>query len=114
REEEEPSAENPILFCTWAADCEACGGALWMDCPKCESGERTKEIEERRNAIHAWRESGQLEKKLGRAVPRLETKHFAIVVDVIELAIDDKAKKKMTGHALAHQMARDCEHVTAR
>ena len=114
REEEEPSAENPILFCSWAASCESCGGALWMDCPKCESGDRTKEIEERRNAIRAWRESGQLEKKLARAVPRLETKRFAIVVDVTDLPIDDKKKKKTTGHALAHQMARDCEHVAAR
>jgi len=43
--------------------------------PKCESGERTMEIEERRNAIRACRESGLLEKTLGRPVPRLETKH---------------------------------------
>jgi len=114
REEEEPSAENPILFCSWAASCEACGGSTWMDCPKCPSGERTKEIEERRQAIRAWLESGQLERKLERAVPRLETKRFAIVVDVAELPLDEKKKKWMSGHALAHQMGRDCEHVAAR
>ena len=30
-----------------------------------------------------------------------------------ELAGEDKGKKKLTGHQLAHQLARDCEHVSA-
>lgn len=113
-EEEVSSPENPILFCSWAAACTECGGALWMDCPRCPSGERTQEVEERRNAIRAWLESGQLEKRLERTVSRLETKRFAIVADVIDLPIDEKGKKRMLGHVLAHEMARDCEHVAAR
>jgi len=113
REEEEPTAENPIVYCSWAAACAACGGTLWVDCPRCSSGERSAEIEEKRRAIQAWLESGQLERKLGRAVPKLESKRFALVVDVNELASDDKGKKKVSGHVLAHQLARDCEHVAA-
>jgi hypothetical protein len=113
REEEEPSALTPVLNCSWAANCQKCGGTTWMDCPKCPSGERTKEIEEKRVHIRAWLESGQLEHKLGRAVPRIETKRFALVVDVIDLPVDDKRKKMMSGHVLAHQMARDCEHAAA-
>jgi len=113
REEEEPTAENPIVYCSWAAACKACGGTMWVDCGRCSGGDRSQEIEEKRRLIAAWLESGQLEKKLGRAVSRLESKRFAIAVDIPELATDGNGKKKMSGHALAHQLARDGEHVTA-
>jgi hypothetical protein len=111
RVEEEPTDENPIAYCSWSAACADCGGTLWIDCPRCSSGERTQEIEERALAIRAWLESGQLERKLGRPVPRLDTERFAIVVDVPELPSDDKGKKKLSGHVLAHQLARDLERV---
>jgi len=114
REEEEPSDGNPIVYCSWAAACAACGGTTWIDCPRCPRGERSAEVEERRGAIQAWLESGQLERKLDRAVPRLETRRFALVVEVDELPNDEKGRKKLSGHALAHQLARDEEHVAAR
>jgi hypothetical protein len=114
REEEEPSSENPILYCSWAAACAECEGTLWIDCPRCPRGERTKEVEERRRVIRSWLENSSLERALGRAVPRLETPRFAFAVDVAELPGEDKAKKKASGHQLAHQLARDEEHVAAR
>lgn len=113
RAEEEPTPENPMVYCSWAAACADCGGTLWVDCPRCGHGERSQEIEEKRRLIGSWLESGQLEKKLGRAVPRLETKRFAIAIDVAELPSDDKGKKKLSGHELAHQLARDGERVAA-
>src|SRR5262245_66064195 len=45
--EEEPGPDNPTLYCSWAAACEACGGTLWIDCPRCPRGDLTKQVEER-------------------------------------------------------------------
>ncbi|NOT32410.1 MAG: hypothetical protein HOP15_18345 [Planctomycetes bacterium] len=108
--EEEPGPENPVLYCSWAASCAACEGTLWIDCPRCARGERTKEVEERRSVIKAWMESNALERELDRPVPRLETNRFRLVIDVKELP---EGKKKLSGHALAHRLAHDLEHVTA-
>jgi hypothetical protein len=113
REEEEPTPENPMVYCSWAAACTACGGTMWVDCPRCSGGDRSAEIEEKRNVIRSWLENNQLQRKLGRPVGQLETKRFAIAVDVAELQTEEKGKKKMTAHALAHLLARDGERVAA-
>jgi len=113
REEEEPTPENPMVYCSWAAACTQCGGALWFDCPRCSGGDRSQEIEEKRNLIRSWLENSPLLRKLGRAVPQLETKRFAVAVDVAELQTEEKGKKKMTAHAFAHLLARDGERVAA-
>ncbi len=109
--EEEPGPENPVLYCSWAANCAACGGTLWIDCPRCTRGERTKEIEERRALIRDWMEQNALERELARAVPRLESARFRLVIDVAQLP---EGKKKVSGHALAHRLAHDLEHVAAK
>ncbi len=109
--EEEPGPENPVLYCSWAANCAACEGTLWIDCPRCPRGERTKEVEERRAVIRNWMTPNALEKELGRGVARLETPRFRLVVDVRELP---EGKKKVSGHVLAHRLAQDLEHVTAK
>jgi hypothetical protein len=107
---EEPSAENPLEFCSWAAHCEACAGVLWIDCSRCDGGPRSAEFEARKAAATAWNERNALEKTLGRAVGRLETKHFALVVDLEELP---DGNKRISGHALAHRLALDLEHTAA-
>ena len=114
--EDAPSAENPVLFCSFAGACAACGGALWIDCPRCEGGPRTAEITARRAAVAAWMQLDALETAMGRAVPRLETRRFALVVDVAELPDGTKpgGTKKVQGHALAHRLAQDVEHVAGR
>ena len=113
-EEEEPSDTNPILYCSWVADCPACGGTMYVDCPRCEKGDLSDKVAERRALIAAWREQNTLEKTLGRSVPRLESKRFSFVIDVPQM-MDTKGegKKKMSAHVLAHRLAEDEEHVTA-
>jgi hypothetical protein len=113
-EEEMPSEENPIAYCSWAANCPKCAGTLWVDCPRCDFGERTKEVEERGRVIRSWMETSTLERALARSVPRLETRRFALVLDVESLPDDDKGKKRSSGHVLAHKLARDLEWVAAR
>jgi len=109
--DELPTPENPIQFCSAAADCPQCGGTFWVDCERCERGERSAEVAERRAAIEAWRQPSSLEEELGRPVPRLETARFQLVLDVPELK---DGRKKVSGHALIHVIARDVEHVNAR
>ena len=114
-EEEIPSAECPLEYCSWAADCPKCGGTLWVDCPRCPSGERSLEVDERARLIAAWKASNPLEQALGRPVPRLETRRFSLVADVETLPGPGKGnKKKVSGHELAHQLAHDLEHVAAQ
>lgn len=109
--EEEPGETNPVLYCSWAASCTACEGTLFVDCPRCPRGERTRAIEERRSVVRSWMEMDSLERGVGRAVPRLETERFKLVIDVEVLP---EGKKKVSGHALAHRLAHDLEHVTAK
>lgn len=114
REDEEPTAENLLVYCAWAAACPECNGTLVVDCPRCARGDKTKEVEERRSVIRSWVENNPLEKTLGRPVNRLDTRRFALAIDVESLPSDDKNKKRMSGHLLAHQLARDLEHVSAK
>jgi len=113
-EDEEPSETNPIVYCSWAAACEKCDGTLWVDCPRCARGDLTKEVEERRRVIASWLENSQLKRALGRPVNGLETTRFAFAVDIEDLPGDERSKKRMSAHLLAHQLAQDCEHVAAQ
>jgi hypothetical protein len=113
-EEEEPSAENPLAYCAWAAACAKCEGTLWVDCTRCDSGDLTKKVEERRRLIQNWLATSPLERVLGRPVMRLETNRFALALDVEALPDDERGKKKSSAHVLAHKLARDLEWVAAR
>jgi hypothetical protein len=110
-EEEQPGPDTPTLYCSWAAACPECEGTLFIDCPRCPRGERTKEVEERRALVRTWMEQSSLERGLERSVPRLETNRYRLVVEV---AVLPEGKKKLSGHALAHVLARDLERVAAR
>jgi hypothetical protein len=109
-EQERPSAENPILYCWWAANCRDCEGTLWIDCPRCQRGALTREVEARRSLIRSWMDTNALDDHMGRSVPRLESERFALVIDVPLLR---NGKKKMSGHELAHLLALDLEQVAA-
>jgi hypothetical protein len=112
RHDDVPAAEEELVpFCSFAARCEACGGALWVDCPKCAGGLRSAEVEQRRAEIAHWMKENSLEQHMGRALPRLESARFALVVDVEALP---EGRKKLSGHVLAHRMIEDEEHVAAR
>lgn len=115
REEEEPTPENPVAYCSWAAACPDCRGTLWVDCSRCDSGRRSTAVEERGRLIRSWLETSPLARALERAVPRLETERFQLAVDIADLPGEGRGKKKkLSGHELAHELARDMEHVSAR
>jgi hypothetical protein len=110
-EDEQPGPGKPLAYCAWAAACADCEGTLWVDCGRCAEGEKTAAVEERRRLVRAWMEPSALERELGRSLGRLETERFALVID---LDVLPDGKKKLTGHQLAHQLARDLEHVAAK
>ncbi len=103
--------EERVAYCSFAAACEACGGSFWVDCPKCDGGSRSAEVEQRRAVVSAWMQPGALETHVKRALPRVETARFQLVADIEELR---DGKKKVRAHVLLHRIADDVEHVNTR
>jgi len=68
-------------------------------------------VAKRRADIETWLRPNPLDALFGRIAPRVETQHFALVVDVSELP---EGRKKVGPHALAHRIAADVEHVAER
>ncbi|TAH35065.1 MAG: hypothetical protein EYC70_14870 [Planctomycetota bacterium] len=108
---EERQWEQEVPRCSVAARCAPCGGSLLVDCPKCEGGPLSAEMEQRRQAAAAWlAQEDPLETHLQRPLARAETLHFRLVVDVVALK---DGKKKVDGHAFLHWVARDLERAAA-
>ncbi len=103
--------EERVAFCSFAADCPLCGGTLWMDCARCDGGKDTQANAARREEIVAWRAPDSLEEHMQRAVQKLDTERFELVIDVGVLR---DGSKKVGPHPLAHRIAEDVEHVAAK
>lgn len=102
--------EGDVLFCSIVARCEACAGALLVDCERCDSGPRSAEIPARQAEVAAWLAVDPMSDFLERPVPHVETARFELVVDTGELK---NGKKKMDAHRIMHLVARDVETVRA-
>ncbi len=102
------AAESEVLFCSRAAACEACGGALLVDCARCEGGPENAAVEQRRASIRDWLASTPIEARLGRPLPRIETEHFRLVVETGDVR---EGRKKVDQHSLIHAIAGDVEAV---
>lgn len=103
--------EGRVLFCSVIAGCETCAGTLVVDCDRCDGGPESAAAEERRAAIAEWMEKSKVARHFGRNVPRCETDHFELVLDV-----EGKFKlgrKKIDGHRLMHLVADDTSFVAA-
>lgn len=100
------------VFCSQAAACPKCGGALVVDCPKCDGGPESAAMEARRAALAAWLAAGRLpvEEALGRTVLRVEAPHVHLAAEITFLK---DGKKKVSGHAFLHALARDAEAAAA-
>ncbi len=105
---EELERERSVLFCSFAADCEDCGGTLVVDCKRCDGGPGSLESAERAAAIAAWRERTEQEAHLDRDCRRVETERFALIVECGPVR---NGKKRMDPHRLAHHLAEDVEAV---
>lgn len=100
------------MFCSLAAHCEDCAGALFIDCKHCDGGPKNAEVEARRAEIAKWMEANPVEAHFGRKVARCETHRFEIVLDLQKTLKD--GRKKVDPHLLMHMVADDCEHVSGR
>ncbi|MEM6671399.1 MAG: hypothetical protein AAF726_01065 [Planctomycetota bacterium] len=105
-------AEKHVLFCSVAARCETCLGALVIDCKHCDGGPESARIEERRAEIRAWLAGSEVERHFERPVMRCETKHFELVFDLQEKVRE--GRKKVDPHVLMHRVADDTSHVAEK
>lgn len=99
--------EAQVDFCSTAARCRDCAGALLLPCSRCDGGPDTAGMLARRDEIATWlKQEHQLEKFLGKQLVYMETAHLQLASDVEELR---DGKKKISGHVLLHRVARDAE-----
>lgn len=102
--------ESHVQFCSLAAACEACHGALIVDCERCDSGPDSHLISERQAAVAEWLAGDRMSAFLERPVPHVETERFQLVVDTGTLK---DGKKKVDAHKIMHLVADDVEAVSA-
>lgn len=102
--------EKHVLFCSVAAACEPCGGSFMVDCDRCEHGEASDAVQERRRVVAEWLAEEPMRKHLGRPVAHVETKHFLLILDTGPLR---KGKKRVDNHTCLHRIAQDVEQVAS-
>ena len=105
-------AEGRVLFCSVVARCSDCAGALVVDCKHCDGGPGNAAMEARRAVVAKWMEENPIEEHLGRPVPRCETDHFELVIDIHDTL--KEGRKKVDPHMLMHLVADDTNHVGRR
>lgn len=112
RHDEELRALEAEVFCSEAAACPDCAGALRVDCAKCPGGPENAAMEARRAELAAWLAAGThaAEQALGRPVLRVEAPHAHYAAEIAALK---DGKKKVDGHRFLHHLARDGE-IAAR
>lgn len=99
------------VYCSVAARCEPCGGALLVDCEHCEGGPDNAAMEARRAELAAWLAVPHpLEEQLGMELIRVEDDRFLFAGRVDRLK---RGRKRVDGHHFFHHLARDAAH-TAR
>lgn len=101
--------EPEVLFCSVAAACEDCAGALLIDCKHCKGGPDDHVIPERQAEVAAWMAKQPMAEFLGRPVPAVELPHIQLVIDTGPLK---RGKKMIDGHVIMHRVARDLNEVT--
>ncbi len=107
-DEELHAYEAGVLFCSIAAECEQCRGALLVVCKRCKTGPDEHLIAERQKAVEVWLAKQQMASFLERPIPTAETEHFQLVVNTGTLK---QGKKKIDEHVILHQVAQDVEEV---
>lgn len=111
--DEELRESEAAVFCSEAAACADCGGALRVDCPKCPGGPESAATAARRAEIAAWLAASgphAAEVVLGRAVLRVESPHLRLAAEIRALR---DGKKQVDGHHFLHHLARDGERAAA-
>jgi len=102
--------EAHVQFCSIAAACETCQGALLVDCERCKGGPDNHLIAERQAKVLEWMQKNRMSAFLERPVPHVETERFQLIVDTAALK---DGKKKVDAHKIMHLVADDVEAVSA-
>lgn len=102
--------ESAVRFCSVAARCADCSGALAVDCGRCPDGPESPRREARMLACQRWLESGcEPEKLFGRPLVRVETEHFEVILD----APLKEGSRTLDPHEFAHLLANELEAMAA-
>ncbi len=106
--------ERGVLFCSVAADCKTCAGALGIDCRICSNPQVEKELEERRKLAAEWlqqrrREVDQVCKSEG--ILHLKTAHLDLAFSVKPLTV---GRDKLDTHRLMHLYGQRIEELHAK
>lgn len=112
----ECALEDEVLFCSWIADCEVCGGSGFVDCPRCANEAAEAELARRRAQVSARRKAlAWIDETMGRAVRKVETEHMITVFEIDRLKVE---KRQPSAHELLHiygarmeQLARDYRSI---
>lgn len=106
--DEELRALEPHVFCNVNAACVDCGGALVIDCEKCDGGPENAAMEARRAELAAWAaQKHEVEGFVERALLRIDSPHLELLGSIDELQLTKK--KRIGGHRFLHWLARDGE-----
>ena len=101
------AAESEVLYCSVAAACKDCSGALLIDCKRCDGGPGNVELERRELRVQRLGEDVTPAQKLfERDLVRVITPHFDIIIDAHKLK---DGSKRMDAHEVAHALAREAE-----
>lgn len=95
-------AEDMAVYCSVAASCEDCGGALLVDCKHCDGGPGNIEMAKRRSKAERFRDQPvPAEELFERPLARVVTDHFDIIIDAHKLK---DGSKRMNAHEVAHAL----------
>ncbi|MDP7062408.1 MAG: hypothetical protein QF489_05670 [Planctomycetota bacterium] len=103
--------EEQVHFCSVAANCKDCQGALLVDCKRCNGGPDSIKLEKRLLTFQRYLDSPVGPEELfKRHMPRVVTDHYDLIIDVEKLK---DGSRKLNGHEVAHLMAVELEKAAA-
>jgi hypothetical protein len=104
-----PEGDPVVHWCSVAAECKACGGALAVDCKQCRRPDVEGALVERQRLLHDLIEQRRknVDDAIGnRTLVHIETTHCDFVCGVKPLTV---GKVKLDTHAVAHLYAQRIE-----
>ncbi|MDZ4771522.1 MAG: hypothetical protein SGI72_00155 [Planctomycetota bacterium] len=105
----ECESEDEVLYCSMIVDCAVCAGTGFMVCEECKSDIARSALEKKKGEIAKYRIKNEgLDKKMNRALPKVETKHFILVFDLERIKVD---KKFINQHEGLHLYAKRLEQL---
>jgi hypothetical protein len=94
--------EQAVKFCSVAAECKLCGGALQVDCRSCRNTEAESELQRRQKLVADWMAGRRKEVDdltRNQALMHLETAHFELTFSIRPMTV---GKDKVETHPLMH------------